>query len=312
MNQPSRNRKQRWPHWVPCVVLAAGFFVTSGVMVYGQAAPPTTVKPKPEPPKVDPITAGLASSDAAQQQKAVDTMRALFESDTAKAAGKFKQEWLKLLLETKHYQEVLDLSPKAILNLAADMGAVEQVQRARVQALIALGKPEQALANAKGLYNVATMKGTAEAIMLVVQCLNLNPSADANRLDRFKAQQLLGTNDEPAMQALAKGPAVLASIKVDGQQYDAAIRQLSGEDYTSLISRGNLLLLADRPKEAQEVFERAYMIADNNQLNAASENLARAMRAEDGNVARANAWALSIRPKSAATQPGATTSSTKG
>jgi hypothetical protein len=59
---------------------------------------------------------------------------------------------------------------------------------------------------------------------------------------------------------------------------------------------GNLLLLSDKPKEANKAFEAAYRISPEKQLAAATEALARAMRAEDGNVERANAWVLSLRP----------------
>jgi hypothetical protein len=52
-------------------------------------------------------------------------------------------------------------------------------------------------------------------------------------------------------------PSVLASIKVDGSPCAAAIQQQTVADYGSLLSPGNLLLPADRAKEAQPVFERA-------------------------------------------------------
>jgi hypothetical protein len=59
---------------------------------------------------------------------------------------------------------------------------------------------------------------------------------------------------------------------------------------------GDLLLLADRPKEARAAFEKAYTLASDKDLATASESIARCMRAEDGSIGRANAWVLSICP----------------
>jgi hypothetical protein len=86
-------------------------------------------------------------------------------------------------------------------------------------------------------------------------------------------------------------PSVLASIKVDGSPCAAAIQQHTGADYGSLLSPGNLLLPADRAKEAQPVFERAYAVAGEKDLAAATESIARRMRAEYGAIGRANARA---------------------
>ena len=80
-------------------------------------------------------------------------------------------------------------------------------------------------------------------------------------------------------------------MKVDGAPYAAAIQQYTGADYASLLRSGNLLLLAEQAKEAQPVFERACAVAGEKDLAAATESIARRMRAEDGAIGRANAWA---------------------
>jgi len=51
-----------------------------------------------------------------------------------------------------------------------------------------------------------------------------------------------------------------------------------------------------QPKDAQVIFERAYALAKPEDIKGASESIARCMKAEDGTVGRANAWAASIRP----------------
>ena len=280
---------------------------TQSVTVKPEAAKAKSPKDstaKKESPQVDPLTLQLRSDDATEQQKGIDGIKALFARDPSKATDKFKKEWVGLLLTSQHYQDVLDLSTVVVMNVAGELQSLEQMQKVRIQALIGLGKPEEALSNAKSYYNVASMKGTAEAIMAVVQCLNINPSADSNRLDRFKAQQLLSSNSVAALKEMASGPSVLGGMHVTTPDiYTVALKKYGGEDFGNLTARGNLLLLADRVKEAREVFERAYVIADDKQVNAASESIARLMKAEDGSVFRANAWVLSIRPPAPPEKP---------
>lgn len=54
--------------------------------------------------------------------------------------------------------------------------------------------------------------------------------------------------------------------------------------------------MADKPKDAKGAFERAYAVAPDKQLAQATENIARAMKAEDGTIGRANSWILSLKP----------------
>jgi predicted RNA polymerase sigma factor len=69
-----------------------------------------------------------------------------------------------------------------------------------------------------------------------------------------------------------------------------------GEDFISLTARGNLLLICGRTDEARSVFERAYALAPDAQLPAATESIARCMKAQDGSIGHANAWILSLHP----------------
>ena len=50
-------------------------------------------------------------------------------------------------------------------------------------------------------------------------------------------------------------------------------------------------------KEARDVFENVYKIAPAGEVNYASEAIAKVLKAEDGNIGRANEFAASIRPK---------------
>jgi hypothetical protein len=94
---------------------------------------------------------------------------------------------------------------------------------------------------------------------------------------------------------------VLTSIKIDPSLYAGRLPQEVApmpleEDFAKLTTTGNLLLLADQPQNARLWFEQAYRVCNERQLAAATESLARVMKAEDGTIGRANAWLLSLRP----------------
>ncbi len=95
------------------------------------------------------------------------------------------------------------------------------------------------------------------------------------------------------------GGSALAGIKVDPAIYaaPAAAGKPRAEDYRSLLAAENLLLLAHQPAAARPLFERAYSLANDHDLPAATENLARCMKAEDGNITRANAWLEALAAK---------------
>jgi hypothetical protein len=67
------------------------------------------------------------------------------------------------------------------------------------------------------------------------------------------------------------------------------------DGYEAFRARANLLLLEGNAKEARAVFERAQGIAADADQPGAIENVARAIRAEAGCIAPANAYVLPMR-----------------
>jgi len=269
---------------------------------------------KPSKP-VDPILQQIESKDPAQIQEAVTTVWEQLHAETSHdrrvaVLGRIKKgHWLTGLMAAQRYEDVAGLALEGTLALPWDIPSVEYMQTYRVQALLKMSKPEEALAAAKGFFNVCTMKDTANALVLVIECLKAAHPGDEAIIDRLREEQMagavVGTDEEREAKSVERGEkasggsskrSVLASIKVNGSLYDKAMQEYTGEDYGSLAALGNLLLLADKPKEARPLFERAYAIAAPKHLAAATESIARCMRAEDGTVGRANAWVLSIRP----------------
>jgi len=260
-----------------------------------------------KPARVDPavlakqIGAQLSSADPAVRAEAVVSMHQLFALDPVLAAGQFRGSWLPALTEARMYQEIADVAQECMIRVQLDASSYEVAQQTRVRALLQAGKPDRALAAARGLFNVSSMATTASALLLVTECLNASHPGDLRIAERFKAQQVAGA-------AIPSGPvdgrnaavaeSILLSIKVDGEiePFERAARKIVAEDYASLCVKGNLLLLANQPGEARLVFERAYAEALEIQLPQATENLARCMKAQDGTIGRANGWIISLRP----------------
>ncbi len=246
------------------------------------------------------ISRQLAGSDPALRTCATDRIRKLLVDDPARTTWQLRGQFLKIMLDTGQNDAAQDLALRAILANPSDTAVVEGLQQSRIRALLNGGKTEQALVAAKSLYNVCGMGNTASAMLAVAECLNAAHPDDASFVQRFKAEQLAGAalpgGDKPSTKPA--GPSVLSAIRIPAEAYAPVIRQIIAEDFNSLMGKGNLLLLADRTNEAMAVFERAYGVAAEYQIVAASEAIARCMRAQDGTIGRANAWVLSIRPKS--------------
>ncbi|MFI5382458.1 MAG: hypothetical protein ACHRHE_24440, partial [Tepidisphaerales bacterium] len=262
-------------------------------------------QPVAHPPKlrtesvvVQEILDQLASADPAQKKAALEAIRQRMQT---RGIAELRGVFLKALLASKMYKETAELADEAILTSPSETRSVEQILQARIKSLLAMGQAEVALSESKSLFNVASMANTSEAILLVAECISAARPKDVDLFNRFREEQIAGAAAGPATQPSTqpvKGPrsSVLDSIKIDPKRYDEAIARFAGEDGQALMSRGNLLLLADKPKEAKPIFDRMYSLSSV-ELVEASEALARQMKAEDGTIGRANGWVLSIRPK---------------
>jgi len=170
----------------------------------------------------------------------------------------------------------------------------------QIRALMAAGRGMEALAVAKSLYNYVSMRNTSVAIDLVGQALTAAHKDQPGLGKKFRLQQMEGPSTNAIPDAIAKTPSMLADVKVDAKPYEPAIAgQLKVDNVTlgTLKTLANLYLLADQPKKAEELFRRIYEMADQANLSAAIEGIARSYRAQDGNIARANAYIIAERNK---------------
>jgi tetratricopeptide (TPR) repeat protein len=278
----------------------SSLFVLTSVLV-GASCPAQTTRPEP-PRAVDTIRKQIESKDSEQVKAAVETIwEQLHSSDIndvrTAVRGMVWRHQLDALMDAQRYEDVERLSLEAILALAGDTNSTELLQAYRVRALLKLGKPKEALAAAKGEFNVCRMKSVPNALQHVVDCLKVAHPGEEAIINRFRQEQIEGARESSQSSVPGRQSTVLAGVKVDGSVFEKGMQRYTRENYRDWASLGNLLLLADKPKEARPLFERAYGVAKTNTLAAATESIARCMKAEDGTVGRANAWLLSIQPK---------------
>jgi tetratricopeptide (TPR) repeat protein len=212
-------------------------------------------------------------------------------------------------MKLKEHDVAAGLALQAILHIAQHNELVEALLQIRIKALLAAGKNEEALSASKSLFNAATMAKTSDAIKAVTDCLKAARPDEKGIVQRFKLEQLAEAPDRKAPtaepnaakdgKAEPRAKTVLESIMIDEALLGNALENVKMDTFENLNSWGNLLLISGNAKDAQAVFEKAYKIAPEDKLPLATENLARVMRAQDGNVSRANAWILSVRPTNA-------------
>ncbi len=242
------------------------------------------------------INAALASGNAAQRASAVRQIAAVLRQGTHYACPtRLRYNWLPALMNDKDYPAAAKLARLGILLNPSQTSNVVAYQEYRVQALLAMGKPNAALRNAKSLFDVCTMPRTANAVLLLAKCLRAQGPDGVKREAQFRRQQLSGENMPPAGGPVRTCP-VLAAIKINARPYvKAAAIEQSGRQVWTLIGKGNLLLLAGKPAAARHCFNEAYDIAGNKDLPGISERIASSIRAADGTIGGANRWVMSIR-----------------
>lgn len=234
----------------------------------------------------DQITQMIASNDGAQQKNAVDRINDAVFENSYDAARVLRKNWMPALFDAKLYADIEDISFRMVLARSTSITDVEYFMEKRIRAFLKLGKAKEALSCAKSYFNVVTMKNTSNAMTLVAECLNAAYPDKPELAEQFRNEQIAGaTTETPA------GSKVLTNITVDPKPYDEAIANLSADEDRYGVGKGNLLLLGNRTHEAREHFEKLLEALTSQKSRFYTINdVARAIKAEDGTIGRANAW----------------------
>jgi hypothetical protein len=238
------------------------------------------------------ITQSLESNDASRVSDAIERIKLNLQSNAPWAVTQLRTKWLKPLMVAKRYDIVEDLALRGVLAQPWLTIEVEGLQEFRVRALLGEDKTGEALVQAKSLFNVSSMKGTEKALLLICECLRRSNQRGDDLPQRFQSEQMAGAAIQPPDASSPAASNILAKVVVDGHAYQRRLDELSSDDDRTLIGRGNLFLLADRPKEAYEIFKMVLNSTTAPKRVPFHENIARAIKAEDGTIGRANGYAL--------------------
>jgi len=242
---------------------------------------------------VDPIETAIGTGNPAKIARTVQDIQSRI--DTGSISYDLWRIWLPALMNTNHFSEVADLSLSASL-ARPGIEAIEPCMEFRAKALLAMGKANEALSAAKSYYNVCQLKNTGNALTLVSTCLSATHPDNPSQGQEFRYQQVMASASAYGTTQPSAEVSILKSIMIDPAPYETQINAYSRRlEFAEGIAYGNLLLAADRTSEAESAFRKLFKSADSQaRLTQAIDGIARSLRAEDGNVARANAWLLSL------------------
>ncbi len=246
----------------------------------------------PVPPDAHAIATQLASPQrpvAAQAMKQIETYLA---GAPYPQVWPMAELWPQALLKGRHYQMAADLTLQAIIKTPENTSIVVDALHWRVQALLHLHHPRQALGAARGYFNVCDPAQTGAALLLVAQCLNAAYPNQPQIVQALVRQERAGAAP-PKGGKKPKTSAIMLGIRINPTPFADCLKENSAfNDPLSLLARGNLLLVLGHGSAAIHVFQQLREAYGSNPQY--DEDIARALKARDGTVGSANAWILAL------------------
>jgi len=219
-----------------------------------------------------------------QSEKAVDLIKQNVDSGWDDGSKLFT-DIVTPLAAKKQHASVVKVTDYVLLASPDVTATVESALNQRITALAAMQNHDQALAEAKRLFNYASMEKTSDALKTLDRELQL---VDKSKVDLFHKEEEQGAM--PGGSHVVKST-VLAAISVNASPFQTQALALANTDYPTLLKRGALLLLADQADQAVEDFKKALSAAKTNEdKQTANTWIARSLKAQDGTIGRANDW----------------------
>jgi hypothetical protein len=239
---------------------------------------------------------------AAADESFVARIRSDLRSKPRETVDQLNRTWVFELLKQKEYAAIEEFAITGTIAIADDPMRIEQLQKHRIEALLAEGRSQEALCASKALFNVCSMHFVVEALPLLTNCIAATHPQEPQLIPKFKLQVLANAQEDPAERERLRekfgNNSVMTSLPAEPAPYAKAIYVLSNKsDYTALVSIANLELLSGDIDKASNLLDRAYRVAPQADRNSATEGLARKLKAQDGGVGRANQFIDSIRPR---------------
>jgi tetratricopeptide (TPR) repeat protein len=249
----------------------------------------------------------LRSPDSNAKEQALDGIAHAMSQSPQLVASHLAFRWNKPLLAMGRYEQVAEWSQKETcihLEWPLSQSAMEQLQEARVRALLALHRSDEALSAAKSYYNLVSVARTPAAVELLRKSLAADPKFNSMR-QVFQAEQKVPTSASTQQVYRGSIRSVKKQIKVDPAPYLNAIdlikQQLNELQGMAVLNAamhcGDLFLLADEPDQARQCFDQAYQQtlahpeAFSYEMRAhIVDSVARCIRAHDGDLVQASAF----------------------
>ena len=272
---------------------------------------------KPSDPHLALLCQPQSQATAAQRAAILQTIRQWLNTHDWTKVTLLRNEWLPEILRAGRYNTAAQVCQIMAIGLAGSTGWPQMMMQTRAECFLALNRPAAALRCAVRMYNVCTLTDAPAAIMLIGECLQ-HAALRADSFHLFAGQQTLGLAYHPLrpeqsclpedfgelgilhQKATALRDNVLWEVPLTPAPYEIAARHLTGEDYSSLMARGNLYLLAGKTRLAAALFVRAYSLAVGTQFIHAENAVARCIKAQYKVLGPANQWAAYVSARAAA------------
>jgi hypothetical protein len=204
---------------------------------------------------------------------------------------------LPLMIQDGHDASAAKLARENILRHPGLMGWIGVWQQERVEALLAEGKVNKALRNAKSLFDVCLLGQTRTALLLLEEGLEKAYPHGGKLIRLFIDEQMAGARKAGV------SCKVLTLIKINAKPYEQALRNIHGTSQLALHEKENLLLLAGHVRRALRTAKLAAALNTNirGYLGDAAD-VAQAMKAVDSTVYRANKHMLAAARRAARMQ----------
>ncbi|HUO11023.1 MAG TPA: hypothetical protein VM008_22175 [Phycisphaerae bacterium] len=226
-------------------------------------------------------------------KEAIAALQEGLDRDPYSAGDELMQTLVPALSPQKKQKEIADLFGMAIAYCPDEPIIVESCLKQRIATLNAVKQYDAALADARSLFNVATMAHTADAITILDRQFLLPNMDDRSKVDQFRAEQTAGAAPAPSGTVPRTSP-LLLGIKIDESVYTDSLKKMPDDSLKALNRHATLLLIAGKTDEALDIAKQALaQSTDAKEIAAANELIARCYKAQDGTIGRANAWIAS-------------------